>query len=132
MPSFHKYDFLRNYHRDVSADLTFATSYTGSNPLIACPSTKYQIYVQKIVITITTAAAQAITFQDSADTPVVVAVLTATPAVGEHTFEFGDEGLPLTVGKDLDVTCSAGNGGKLRVDAYAKLPPTTGLVPSDL
>lgn len=133
MPSFHRHDFLRNYHKDVSADLTFATSYTGSDPLIACPSAKHQIFVQKIHVSVTTSASQTLTFQDNASTPIVLCVVPSAPGVGVRTFDFEDEGIPLTLGKDLDVAVSgAGLGGILRVDAYAKIPPTVGIVPSDL
>jgi hypothetical protein len=126
--------FERAWHRDQATSLRFAAAYAGSDPLIASLGSKYTIFIQRITVLITTDAAQSLTIRDSATTPVVFAVVPASPGLGLQTFEFGDEGIPATVGKDIDAVVSgAGLAGNLDVECYAKIvPATAGVVASDL
>lgn len=99
----------------------------ASDPLIAGKA-GHTIYIQRIVVHVTTAAAKYFQFQDNAAAPVVIAKLPASAAVGDaHVLIDSEEGVPLTEGKDLDlVTDGAGVAGTLIVEGYRKL---TGVIP---
>lgn len=126
--------FLRAWNRDLTKAGTFAAADTAVADACAVPSAKHTIYVQKIVFDVTTSAAQSMTFQDDASTPVVIATIPSSPGVGPQVFDFGDAGIPLTTGKNLDVaTSGAGLAGRYTIHAYAQINPgTASIVPSDL
>ena len=119
---------FRGYYSDVSRGLTFLASQTPTTigaDFIAVKNANYRIYVQRITVNISTAAAQAITFQDDASTPVVIGVLAASLAVGSYTVvDGGAEGIPLTLGKNLEFVGTAGVAGSLEVECYQKLDTT--------
>lgn len=114
--------FFRNSSRAITflAADDFAT--TGAD-FIAVRNANYRIYVQKIVVNVSTVAAVTITFKDDAGTPVVVAELPASAAKGAVVIlDAGPLGIPLTLGKNLDITASAaGVAGSLSVECYQKL-----------
>jgi hypothetical protein len=127
------YRFIRDFYRDVGRSLRFLAAYTGTAPYLTCPGAKYTIFIQKIILLVTTDAAQSLTFRDTATTPVVIAVVPASPGVGVITFDFGDDGIPLTEGKNFDIVPSAaGLAGWVNVEAYARIVPQEALVPADL
>lgn len=96
---------------------TFATS--DGNLTLLTGKTGYTIRVKRIVVVIKTSAAQAITFQDSAGTPLYIAKIPASPPVDSRwDFDFGPDGKALTSGKDLVMAMTAGNAGHVEVDAY--------------
>lgn len=120
--------FRRNY-TDECKGATFAAANDFSTlgaDFIAVKSANHRIYVQKIVVNVSTVAAQTITFKDDAGTPVVIAELPASAAKGAQVLlDAPGEGVPLTLGKNLDVTASAaGVAGSLYVEAYQKLDAT--------
>jgi len=92
---------------------------------------KYTVFVQKIIITVTTDAAQTFTAQDTNGTPKVIAEAAANPGEGQLIFEWGDEGEPLTEGKGLDFVQSAAGLG-YNYDVYAYRRATSTLIPSEL
>jgi hypothetical protein len=98
----------------------------GAN-FIAVRNANWQIWVQKIIVNVTTVAAQTLTFADDAATPVVVGVLAASAGLGAQTvLDGGDKGIPLTLGKNLDITASAaGVAGSIEVQCYQKLGVNT-------
>lgn len=100
--------------------LIVATTDTGVQTLITARGTSYTIFVQRIVVTINTNAAQSITFQDSANTPVYVCKVTSGPGVDTRwEFVFGEKGFPLTQGKNLTASLSgAGLGAHIEWNAY--------------
>jgi len=126
--------FLRAWNRNVSKWGTFAAADTAVADACPVPSANHTIYVQKIVFDVTTDAAQSMTFQDDAGTPVVIATIPASPGKGPQTFDFGDAGIPLTKGTNLDIaTSGAGLAGRYFVTAYAQIEPgTAGIVPANL
>lgn len=123
---------LRRLFKNVSTTLSMlAGADPSSDPLIACPGSKYTLFIQKIEVITTTDAAIALTFRDSAGTPVVIAVQAASPGVGRRVLLDVTEGVPLTEGKDLDLAAGgAGLAGRVIVEAYAKLTGVS--VPSDI
>jgi hypothetical protein len=126
--------FLRAWNRDVSKRGTFIATDTAVADACPVPSAKHTLYIQKIVFDVTTSAAQSMTFQDDAGTPVVIATIPSGPGVGPQVFDFGDDGIPLTKGKNLDIaTSGAGLAGRYSINAYAMIDPgTAAIVPADL
>ena len=122
MASAGDYLWYRKIHRDVSTELTFTAS-TGDTTLITATSASHTIFVQRIVVWITTDAAQSLSFEDTAGTPVQIAEVTASP--GDSTrwdFDYGEEGTPLTEGTNLNMNVSAaGLAGRVKVYAYQRL-----------
>lgn len=116
------YLWYRKVNRDVSTELTMAAA-TGDTVLITATSASHTIFVQRIIAYITTDAAQSWSFEDTAGTPVQVAVVTTSP--GDDTrwdFDFGEEGLPLTEGTNLNLNVSAaGLAGRIKVYAYQRI-----------
>lgn len=119
-------DGYRKFHRDETKGITFLATddfaTTGAN-FITVRNANYQIFVQKIMVNVSTVAAQTLTFADDASTPVVITVLPASAARGNQVIlDGGAEGVPLTLGKNLDITASAaGVAGSLVVECYQKL-----------
>lgn len=106
--------------RSKNKDLTVATTDSGTLTLIASRGATYQIFVQRIVITIKTDAAQNITFQDSAASAKYVYKVTTSPG-GDTRWEYfgGEKGEPLTKGKDfVAVLSGAGLGAQIEWTAY--------------
>lgn len=105
-----------SYAHDVATGDT--TTLAGA---LACKNAQYQVYVQRVVFSVTTDAAQSLTFQDSAGTPVPIAKSKASPGLGILIWDFGPNGTPLTAGKNLDIVISAaGLAGRIQVEGYQK------------
>ena len=103
------------------------------DPLIACLNSKHQIFIQRISVHVTTAAAQAITFRAGTTPTIIAAILPASAAVGDtHVLLDLEEGFALPAGEDLDVAGAAGVAGIIEVIAYQRLAPNAVLVPSEL
>jgi hypothetical protein len=118
----------RLFQNKTTPKTMLAGASPSTDPLIAGKA-GYTLFVQRIEVSITTDAAQTLTFQDSADTPVVLAAIAASPGLGRKLLLENDEGVPCTEGKDLDLVASAaGLAGQVLVEAYLK--PTATLEPS--
>lgn len=122
MSSFKSADGLRRFYQDASTQTTVAAADSTDVTLITC-KTNHTIYVQRIVAYITTSASQSWSFEDTANTPLKIAEITSPP--GDETrwdFDFGDEGIALTQGKNFVLNMSgAGLAGTVKVYAYQKL-----------
>lgn len=113
------YVWKRKTFQDKSNSTVFAA--TDGNLTLVTGRTGYTLYVQRIIVTVKTSAAQTITFEDSANTPVYVAKIPASPGVDTRwDFDFGPEGKPLTSGKNLAMDMTAGNAGHVEYLAYLK------------
>ena len=128
------YNKYRMAHADRSVDRTVlaATDYTTANALITVRNSSHTLYIQRIVVNVTTYAAKIWTFQDNAGTPVSIGKVTigaAAPATeGDQTvtIEFGPVGVALTAGKNLMMLMDAtGAAGQVHVEAYERLTPNT-------
>ena len=118
------YGYYRSIYTNKST--TFSVAAADTATLTDKPAVKnanYTIYVQRITLSVFTDAAQSLTFQDDASTPVVIAKSAASPGLGlEIVADFGPEGFPLTAGKNLDIVISgAGLGVKGSIEAYEKV-----------
>ena len=109
----------RIIYPDVSSSTTIVVG-TADYTLIT-GKTNWTIYVQKIVVWITTSAAQNLSFEDST-TGLRIANIPASPSDSTRwDFDFGPEGVPLTVSENLVLNASAaGNIGHVEVNAYLK------------
>lgn len=118
---------LRNWYRDISGSQIVATD-TGDTTL-ATGKASHKIFIQRIIAYITTDAAQSWTFQDSADTPQVVAKVTTSPGVDTRwDFDFGEVGMPLTEGKNFVLNVSAaGLAGHIEWYGYLKQSSTVSM-----
>lgn len=103
----------------VAADATLIATSDGTTNELIPGKVGHTLFVTLISIAITTDAAQTLTFQDDADTPIVIAKTKASPGVGPILFEFGEDGTPLTEDKALDLNISAaGLAGRVHVEGY--------------
>lgn len=117
------YRFYQGTYSDKSTNVSLAAADAGKVDMVTVKNANYTVYIQKITYNPITAAAQAITIRDDAGTPVVLAVVPASQAT-PITFDFGPEGFPLTVGKNLDASNVAGPAGTFHIEAYEKLGTT--------
>lgn len=112
----------RNTYQDISGEKNWLAA-TDDSTLVSVKNASYTLYIQRIIVWISTDAAQSMSFEDSANTPVQIAEIPASP--GDSTrwdFDFGDEGLPLTEGKDFKAMVSAaGLAGQIKWYGYQKL-----------
>lgn len=108
------------YRKAVANRVLLATDNPAAEVLLAA-RTGHTIYVNLIVVSVTTTAAQSLDFQDSAGTPVEVAGLPASAAEAAYRYDFGDEGIPLTEATALTLTTSAaGVAAYIHVEGYYK------------
>ncbi len=110
---------FRKVFRDMTKTQIIGTGDTTVNAFLAKRANQ-TIWVQKIVVYITTDSAQSLTFQDDAGTPLVIAVVPTSPGVDTRwDFDFGDRGVPLGENQDLDISISgAGLAANVQVEAY--------------
>jgi hypothetical protein len=128
MPSFGDYAGYQNHYTNKSTDLSVLAA-TDDTTLITAKSAGHTIFVQKIVINITTYSAKTWLFKDSAGTPVEKALISIPAAAvalpsesNSMVIDFGPKGTPLTEGKNLLLDVSAaGAAGTIHVEAYEKL-----------
>ena len=116
-------DNYRTIFQDVSYDHNVLAADTATLAAVAAKA-NYTVYIQAIVVNVYTDVAQTLTFQDTADTPVVIHKTRSSPGLGpvDESVDFGPEGKALTEGKGLNIVISgAGLGCAVKVIAYRKL-----------
>lgn len=128
MPKGNAGDYLwfRSQFQDVSGQLNVAAA-TGDTTLVTARDANTAIFVQRIVVYIQTDAAQSMAFTDTAATPVEIAKVSTSPGASTRwDFDFGEEGIQLTQGKNflMDVS-AAGLVGVVKYYAYTKNVVTT-------
>jgi hypothetical protein len=108
-------------YRKAVANRVLLAGDTASAEVLLAARTGHTIYVNLIVCSVTTTAAQSLDFQDSAGTPLEVGALIISATEGAHRIDFGDEGVPLTEGTALTFTTSAaGIAAYIHVEGYYK------------
>jgi hypothetical protein len=114
----------RTIFKDKSRTLVLGTGDTPTTvgaDFIACKGAGYTLFIQRIIVHVKTAAAQAISFQDDAGTAVILAILPASAAVGDiHILLSSEEGVPCTEAKNFEIVGTAGVGAVIVVEAYQK------------
>jgi hypothetical protein len=124
-------NYLSQY-QDVSraVQLDAGTAPSSLSPFIAGRE-KYTIYLLKVTMHVTTAAAQAIGLQDESGNLFVNIPASATVGDQHVYLDVQDgPGVPITEGEDLVITGAAGVAGTLSVVAYRK--PTGTMIPSQV
>jgi hypothetical protein len=118
-------EWYRAVHTDVSVSGIVATGTAGVDNAIVVPGSLWTIFIQKITIVIRTLAAQTISLQDDANTPVPAYVVEASAAAGViRTIDFGARGFALTEAKNFDISGTAGPAYSYAIDAYARQTAT--------
>jgi hypothetical protein len=124
--SFKSADGYRRFYQDISGELAVAAG-TGDTTLVTVKDIYHTIYIQRIVVYVTTDAAQSASFEDSNGTAKKIAEVTTSP--GDETrwdFWYGDRGVPLTEGKNFVLNVSAaGLAGQITWEGYSKLTAIT-------
>ena len=86
----------------------------------------FTLWIQRIMLSVTTDNAATQQFQDSAGTPIPIAKSPASPGLGPKTWDFGEIGFPLTAEKGLQhLMSAAGMAGAVTVQAYYARTVTT-------
>lgn len=113
------YTRRRIIYRDVSLTQAFAA--TDGNLTLITGRANHTLYIQRVIITIKTSAAQVITFEDNNSSAVYVCKIPASPGADTRwDFDFGPEGVALTSGKNFMQDMTAGNAGHVEINAYLK------------
>lgn len=126
---------LRKDHRTRFKDISGSLIPTaGADPAatLVTGRAKYTIFITRLHVHVTTAAAKIWTFKDSSSGPVVLAVLPASATVGDrHVLIENEEGVPCTEGKNFVLgTDGAGVAGSIEWEGYMK--PTATMTPADI
>lgn len=113
------HDEFRRRYEPVDYQVTFAAGADPSATDIIPKKTGYATRIVRMTFNCTTSAAQTLTIQDDADTPVVAGVFASNPGVGTHQISFEPQGIEMTEGKNVDLVASAaGLAGTLLVEGY--------------
>lgn len=112
---------LRRIYTDISGTLTATTS-TDDTTLVAAKAS-HTVWIQRVIVYITTDAAQSWAFEDSNGSAKAVCKVTTSPGVDTRwDFDFGDAGVPLTEGKGFVLNVSGtGLAGHIEWYGYRKL-----------
>jgi hypothetical protein len=116
---------VRSTFPPCHANLVILAADNPAAAVLITGKTNYTIHVTHISISVTTTAAQSIDIQDGAGTPIEVLGLPASAVEGCYVWTFGEEGIPLTEGKDLTITTSAaGVACYVHVEGYFRQTST--------
>lgn len=121
--------YYQTIHPKLDVDYDLAAGNAGPvENLLTAKNADYQVFVQHIVVAVTTYAAKTLTFQDDAGTPVPIGFLSipaSAPTGGgqqEYRIDFTSDGTALTKGKNLDLVLSgAGVAARIHIEGYQKL-----------
>lgn len=114
----------RTAFQDVSGRTTLAATddLSATARSLVAAQNSYSIFVQKITVSVITDNAATLTFEDNNGTPRIIAKTKASPGLGPIVFDFGDEGVQLTEGKQFELKNSAaGLAAEIVWSAYKKL-----------
>src|SRR3990167_10558403 len=99
--------WFRRTYEDISGEFDWLAA-TDDTTLVSVRNARYTIYIQRIILYVKTDAAVSMSFEDSNSTPKQVVNIAASPGDDvRFDFDFGEEGLPLTEGKDFKAMMSA-------------------------
>lgn len=104
--NFGSYEHYRRWYRDISND--FTRTATEGDLTLQAGRANYTIFVQRIIVYVTTNAAVSWSFEDDAGTVKRIANIPSSPGVDTRwEFDFGARGVPLTQGNDFELNVSA-------------------------
>lgn len=114
------YTRKRRLYCDVSRSFTF-TAATDDTTLITARNALETIFIQRIIVFITTSTAATETFQDHITGKVIGVIPTNPGANSRWDFDWGPEGMPLTVGENFLWNVSVvGHAGSMVIEAFSK------------
>ena len=114
------YVYKRRIFQDQSTDLNVLSS-TDDTTLIAAPTVNETVFVQRIVVWIKTSTTATMTFEDTTTAKEIAKIPASPGASTRWDFDFGPNGVPLTVAEGLKMNVSAtGLVGHVVVEAYKK------------
>lgn len=119
--------------KDVSGSTTLLATddlSTTARVLVALKA-GYTIFVQRVIVAVTTDDAATQLLQDSASTPLIIGKTKASPGLGPIIFEYGDEGAALTEAKNFELK-NSGAGLAARISWEGYLKPTGTLTPATI
>jgi hypothetical protein len=117
------YRFFKTFYKNKTTDVNILVGTQNYADVVTPRSTAYQVFVQKITLSITTHAANTLTVDDDGSGPAIAAHTDATAAAGVPstvTWDFGPEGRPITGNLDINQS-AAGIVGVVHIEAYEKL-----------
>lgn len=117
-------DAHRTRFRDISGRTTLAAgdNLSVTPRQLVAGKAGHTIFVQKASFNVITDNAATQTLQDDNGTPRVIAKTKASPGIGPINFDFGEEGVALTEGKDLELANSgAGLAAEITWTGYMKM-----------
>lgn len=117
------YGYYRAQYHSANVIEKVLAADTATTTAITAKTARHTIFVQRILLSVSTDAAQSLTFQDTAGTPIVAGKSPASPGLGiEVVCDFGPEGLALTEGKNLQkVISGAGLACQVSYEAYQRV-----------
>jgi len=120
MASAGDYLHYQRHYRRIVVNLTLLASDTPTTvgAALVAALASHTAFIQLIVVSVTTDAAQALAFKDTASTPVLVGATPVSPGLGVRRLDYGPAGIPLTEGKALDMTGVAGLAGQIHIEGY--------------
>ncbi len=108
----------RRIYKDISGHLDLAAA-TGDTTLATVRGTAYTIYIQRVIMYVTTDAAQNISFEDSTGARKLFEVTTSPGDETRWDGYFGEQGIPLTAGANFVANLSAaGLAGQITWEGY--------------
>ena len=130
------YTLFQRRYGNWSTTVEVLTIDTGKTSLITCRNANWQVYIQRVIFYPTVFAAVTMTFQDTNALPKKIGIISvpSSAPVSSTTINpmdvtrlnFGPNGVPLTLGKHLDVVFSGGGiAGQLHIEAFQRLGQTT-------
>lgn len=116
----------RTFYQSISGQLNLAAT-DDDQTLVTVKNANYQLFIQRVIVYITTDAAQSWSFEDSNGTAVKVCKVTTSPGVDTRwDFDFGPQGKSLTAGKNFVLNMSAvGLAGHVEWLGYQRLVSPT-------
>jgi hypothetical protein len=94
----------------------------GADPSAAAvipARTGYTICLQRITFNVVTSDSHSLTVRDDASTPLNAAIFPASPDVKTYQVDYGDEGMMMTLSKNIDIAASGtGLVGTLIISGY--------------
>ena len=112
-------EFKRRY-MPIDYELVVASGADPSAAGVIPAKTGYAICLQRITFSVTTDAAKVLIVRDNADTPLNAAIFPSSPGVGTRQVDYGDEGMMMTLSKQIDISVTGGAGlaGTLIISGY--------------
>ena len=115
--------FQSNYTKKI-ADVDILTGTAAYANVLSPKSANHQLYIQRLVLSITTHAADAYTFDDDGAGPAIAVHTDAAAGAGILSvvvWDFGPNGRPLTLGANLDVSHSSTGVAVAHIEGYERL-----------